>query len=70
MRSAAGRCGNRDTTLAVKVDHAFVVVPKNIPVKDNKRPMHFCDCNTFFCSIAFDRKSHMLLLLWRKKIAK
>ena len=32
MCATTGSGGNRDTTFAVKVDHAFVVVPKNIPV--------------------------------------
>ena len=32
MCASTGSGGNRDTTFAVKVDHAFVVVPKNIPV--------------------------------------
>ena len=33
MRATTGSGGNRDTAFAVEVDHAFVVVPKNIPVK-------------------------------------
>ena len=77
MCATTGSGGNRDTTFAVKVDHAFVVVPKNIPVakteeeaKESASVDSFLTFSPFFLSFTlvkgfFSLYQNPLEMQWR-----